>query len=197
MNFRELKFCKLNFENWNFKKGFEIWNIWIESEFWKVIWGWNFYKKLHLYHKKKKWRLERAKCLAHWGLHQTDKGLEQFNKRKTTCQVACSEAQSYIVCLFLFSISLPQLNEYPYQISPSCFCLPPQATIRSPVHHSGKMSSSTTAMASYALCHTSMQLVFLRKRSPPLQENGKNLTLPSGPKTKEKNYWFLNGLQLC
>ena len=44
--------------------------------------------------------------MAHWGLHQTDKGLEQFNKRKTTCQVACSEAQSYIVCLFsLFNLS--------------------------------------------------------------------------------------------
>ena len=32
MNFRELKFCKLNFENRNFGKGFENWNINIYKE---------------------------------------------------------------------------------------------------------------------------------------------------------------------
>lgn len=32
---------------------------------------------------------------------------------------------------------------------------------------------------------------FVSKKKPPTpQENGKNLTLPSGPKTKEKNYLF-------
>ena len=64
-----------------------------QSEFWKVIWDGIFIKNYICI--KKKWRLERAKCWAHWGLHQLDKGLEQLNKIKKTCQVACSETQSY------------------------------------------------------------------------------------------------------
>ena len=63
-----------------------------------------------------------------------------------------------------------------------CFCLPQQATTRSPVRRSGSMSSLTTTMASHAPCHPSMQLVFLQKRGPPTLKKWKNSTLPVGHK---------------
>ena len=74
---------------------------------------------------------------------------------------------------------------------PSCFSLLPQATTRSTMHHSGKMSSSTTAMASHAPCRTSMQLVFLQKEvSPTLKKKWKKTHSPEWSQNKRKTICF-------
>ena len=72
-----------------------------------------------------------------------------------------------------------------FSLSSGFSCKP--STARSSMHHSGRMSSSTTTMASHALCHTSMQPVFLRfssrKGSPYFKNKKKKISLPGGPKT--------------
>ena len=56
------------------------------------------------------------------------------------------------------------------------FCLLPQAITYSTMHHSANVSpSKPPPWPAMLFSHTSMQLVFFsRKRSPPLQKNGKN-----------------------